>query len=108
MRPTPFHHDNLAGRPTTSVRPTRRSTTIRRTTSAGASAALLAALFAVFPGAASAANPPSCVEASSWSSTFYNYGRADNECSSSQRFYFEWRFNTDGPCSTLRAGSWLS
>lgn len=53
---------------------------------------------------AQAANPPNCVTATLWSASIYDYTRADNHCSSSQRFYFQWDYALDGWCSSLPSG----
>ncbi|MEU1692322.1 hypothetical protein ABZ590_12500 [Streptomyces hirsutus] len=53
---------------------------------------------------AAAANPPSCVERSTWESGAQSYARANNTCSSAKTFYFQWDWAVDGDCNTLKAG----
>lgn len=50
---------------------------------------------------------PSCVATSAWSDFPWQYARATNNCSTSQRLYFRWDRAVDGGCTTLAArGGW--
>lgn len=54
-----------------------------------------------------AAAVPTCVATRAWSDFPWQYARATNNCSSSQRLYFRWDRAVDGGCTTLGArGGW--
>ncbi|WP_033329041.1 hypothetical protein [Streptomyces yerevanensis] len=78
----------------------------RQATTVAGAAALLVAGVNVAPAAA--ANPPSCVERSTWEDGAQSWAKANNTCSSRKTFYFQWDWAVDGDCKTLKAGYYRS
>lgn len=47
---------------------------------------------------------PNCVATSAWSDFPWQYAKAKNNCSGSERLYFRWDRAVDGGCVTIGSG----